>query len=932
MTTRHATAIPAPAPQAPAQPAPAPAAPQQAAAAAAPAPPPPPPASPSTAEKARVRPRDPPAPEDATSSSPPPAPSPAHSPTPSLPSSPHVPSPVIPGSPSPIVSPDAHLSSPSATTPTSSTQSSSSLRHHSSRTRDQQPSGTPLDIISGNNSYKGNEANNRIMLTVTLVVVFVILAGMGLVVYCLFRRRTAKRQMHGFGGILMSKNTSGSLGSSTAAAAGGSSGIGGGSGGRKSIAGGNRRSSVKSLGGGGDPIVTALAEMQEQQRRISDVDGSRALHVMTEKQHQNVLMTRRSSTLSLGGLHHLNHYQHSQQQQQHPGSHVVSLALGPMRPHSSLGAAGHRGGIGVGGADRTGQMSRRQSMSGIIIGSGEYVAGPLESSPEFRTTAYDDLYYPSRQFLYPSSGGGSNSSGANSNEQLLPPHHQHYQSYSSGPPSSVNISRRSSLSPGPFPTQGQPEMSSNGHQNPSPIVRTKTTSTSSGQSNQQQMQYPQQYPPSSGYRSAPAPPSTAPLGPHPSQMHLRSAHTPAAVTSGSDASSESTSESATTSSTPGTSDSQKHLQAEVKGAGVGIGSRSSTGEGTGAPRSASPITDSRLEHPHPPSSTVLRPHSMSVPQHRGPSPYGYNNHRSHSDFLPGMGGERVRSPPLGHLMSSSTSNLLDQQHRASYEQQHRASYDQNRASNDQHRPSYDQHRFSSDGGASQFVIPPSITTRRRSMMPGSGGPSGPTSPTGYNPYQQQQMYGGQDYYSENPSSRQYPGVPSPKSPYGYGNPYQGQHQHQYNYQQLQAAARRSASHLGQGKTEFLQDGAGVGSTTATGSTLIPTTTGSTLIPTTSSSTSSSGIPTTAPTNPNPLKSPPGSNWPGRPNSHGPVVHIAPAPAPIPSTSLSRASAAAAAAGLSILTPFDSSASVGGGEKGVNLQQTEVLDSPTDSSA
>ncbi|KAG0366340.1 hypothetical protein BGX24_003759, partial [Mortierella sp. AD032] len=790
MTTRHATAIPAPAPQAPAQPAPAPAAPQQqpqqAPAAAAPAPPPPSPPSPPTAEKAPARPNDPPSPAAAAATPlpPSPVPSPAHSSSPSPPSTPHGPSPVIPVSP-PV--------SPIATTPTSSTHSSST-RNHSS-TRDHQPSGTPFDINSGNNnSYQGNEANNRIMLTVTLAVVFVILAGMGLVVYCLFRRRSAKRRMHVFGGISGNKNTIGSLDSSTAAAAGGSSGIGGGSGGRKSFAGGNRRSSV-----GGDPIVTALAKMKEQQRRISDVDVSRALQDMTE-QHQNALMTRRSSTLSLGGLHNLNHYQHSQQQQQHPGGHVVSPTLGPLRPHSASGAAGYRGGNGVGGADRGGQLSRRQSMSGIVIGSGEYVAGPLESSPDFRTTAYDDLYYPSRQFLYPSSGSGS--SGANSNEQLLPPHHNHYQSYSSGPPSSANMSRRSSLSPGAYPTHGQSEMSSNVHQNPIPIFRAKTISTSSGQSYQQQMQYPQHYPPSAGYRSAPVPPlhsSTPPLAPHPSQMHRRSAPAPATIASSSGGSSESISEYPTTTSTPGTSDSQKRLQGEVEGAGVGAVSGSSTGNVTDAPRSTSPMTDSSLEPSHPPSRTVLRQHSTSMLQQGSPSPYGHNNYGNHSGFLPNMGGgERARSPP-SHLMSSSTSNLLDRQNRASYEQQHRASYDQ-------HRASYDQHRVSSDGGASQFAIPPSITTRRRSMMPGSGGPSGPTSPTGYNPYQKQQMYGGQDYFGENPSSRQYPGgPPQSNSPYGYGNPYQDHHQshqhqqqqhHQYNYQQLQhAAARRSATHL-----------------------------------------------------------------------------------------------------------------------------------------
>ncbi|KAG9064796.1 hypothetical protein KI688_003055 [Linnemannia hyalina] len=741
-----------------------------------------------------------------------------------------------------------------------------------------QPSGTPYGTIGSS-----NESSNRIMLTVSLVVVFVVLAGMGLVVYCLFRRRTAKRRMHLFGGNGGSKNASGSLDSSAAA---GNSGIG--SGGKRKSMTAHRQSTI-TLGGGsiigtggkGDPMTTALAEMQEQQRRISDGDMSRALQAMTEK-HQNALMTRRSSTLSLGGLHHHNHHQHHlPQNQQHPGSRAVSPNLGPARPHSALGGGYWSGSGGpAGGVDPTGEGSKRATMSGgnTVIGSGDYVAGPLESSPDFRTTLYDDLYYPSPQFLYSSSGGGS--SGANSSEQLLPPHHHHHHPhyYNSGPPSSANMSRRSSLSPGAYPTHSPSEMAAQG-QNRSPIFRAKTISTSSGQSYQQQMQYQQLYPPHVGsgpHRSTPPPHSSTPP-PHLNRMSVP--QPPATIASSSDDSSETVS-----SYLP-----PQQQQKRPEGASVGVISSDTI------PRTSYPLADPTLEHQenhHQPR----RPHSMSTLQNNSSfiSPHGVT-----------VGLDRSRSPPL---MSSSTGNLLDQC------PQHRASYD----------------------GSSQLIIPPSITTRRRSAMPSALGSSGGvTSPGGNYPYQQgysqqQHPYGGngQEYFQD---GQLYPISPRSSSPYGYGNiPYQDHRPNHYQYAQQLSSTQMSREPDHQGKSEHTQDGGagvGVGSSVKTASSSSSSSPGGT-----SNTASTASTPTPTSVNLNsvrPKSPPPPQVWPSRSNVNGtgsgPIVHIAPA---LPSSSSSsRASVTAAATGLTILTPVDRESSLA-----ADLHLTEVLDSPTDSSA
>ncbi|KAK3837854.1 MAG: hypothetical protein JOS17DRAFT_813633 [Linnemannia elongata] len=874
MTTRHTSAIPAPAP-APAPQSPEPSQPVPAGLKA------PPPLSPASAPTASSSPPNAGSPDQEAAARPS-APSPTPSPSSSSPQSfPRVPSSVVP------VSPPASTSGPSTsstdTTTTSSTHSSSSTNRPSLTThRTSQPSGTPYGTIGSS-----NESSNKIMLTVSLIVVFVILAGMGLVVYCLFRRRSAKRRMHLSGTIGGGKNISGSLDSSAAAA--GNSGIGCGGKGKSMT---DRRQSNISLGGGsiigtgdkGDLIVTALAEMQEQQRRISDVDMSRTLQAMTE-QHQNELLTRRSSILSLGGLHHHNHHQHHiQQNQQHPGGRVVSPTLGPARPHSAL-AVGYWGG-GSGLVNPTGEGSRRASMSGgsILIGSGNYVAGPLESSPDFRTTVYDGLYYPSRQFLYPSSGAGS--SGANSSEQLLQSHHQHHHSYyyGSGLPSSTIMTRRSSLSPGEYPTHPPSEMTGQG-QNPSPIFRAKTISTSSGHSYQQQMHYQQHYPPHAGpgpYKPTPPPHSSTPP-PHLNRMSVP--HPPATIGPNSDDSSE------TISNNP------PSQQQRPEGAGVGVGSSDMI------PRTSSPIADPTLEHQQQQQHHPRRLHSLSMLQNNSSftSPYGAT-----------VGPDITRSLSL---MSSSTGNFFDQH------SQHRASFD----------------------GSTQLAIPPSITTRRRSMMPGALGPSGgATTPGGGYPYQQgypqhQHPYGGsgQDYFLD---GQQYQVPPSSASPYSYGNsPYQDNH-HPNHYQY----AKRSSTQLSrepdrQGKSGHIQDGgAGVGvgagsslktvsssSSSSSGGTSNTATTAHT--PTPTSINLNSVLPKSPPSHQGlPSRSNGNGNGNGKGNSngasHGPIVHIAPAP---PSLSLS--SRASATVGLTILPPIESSSAV-------DLQLTEILNSPTDSSA
>ncbi|KAF9982563.1 hypothetical protein BGZ75_005969 [Mortierella antarctica] len=275
------------------------------------------------------------------------------------------------------------------------------------------------------------------MLTISLAVVFSVLAGLGLVIFCLFRRRSAKRRMHIFG-----KNHSHDV---------------------LEVIGQSHNG--KNPGGAGDDSL----------RRLSSNEAA-ALQEMSEQSRQSVRLSRRSSSQSLG-----------QGGNGHQSMHLLSPRLSAARPHSSghwSGSSGPRG---------------NSASNSIVIGSGEYVAGPLESSGEFRNSQYDDynsyggLPQPPRP-LYPGPGGGSSS--YNSNEQLLLHQHQHpFQNASSY--SSTDLSRCSSLSTGLHPP---PHPQSEPIQLPSPLFRAKTLQTGS-------------YPGSSSESLSGPPPPHRPSGP-----------------------------------------------------------------------------------------------------------------------------------------------------------------------------------------------------------------------------------------------------------------------------------------------------------------------------------------------------------------------------------------------------------------------------------
>ncbi|KAG0203735.1 hypothetical protein BGX28_004083 [Mortierella sp. GBA30] len=258
---------------------------------------------------------------------------------------------------------------------------------HSHSSRSPASTGVPYGTIVD------NDKNGGIMLTVSLAVVFGVLAALGVVVFCLFRRRSAKRRMNLFG-----KNNSddvlGAIGQS-----------------RK--------------GGGIDEATEELSPV--------------ILQEMSEQDRQSALLSRRSSNLNIS-------------QGDPTGNRMLS---------SSRTGSAYWNGSAI--DPRGGSAS-----NSIVIGSGEYVAGPLESSDEFRNSQYDERnsYYGlpghSRP-LYPGAGGGPSS--YNSNDQLLL-HQQHTIQHGSSF-SSAELSRRSSLSPGLYP---QPEPL----HVPSPLFRAKT--------------------------------------------------------------------------------------------------------------------------------------------------------------------------------------------------------------------------------------------------------------------------------------------------------------------------------------------------------------------------------------------------------------------------------------------------------------------------
>ncbi|CAO3566870.1 unnamed protein product [Mortierella alpina] len=330
-----------------------------------------------------------------------------------------------------------------------------STKTESSKTRAPSATGNPYGVIPP------GDQNGGLMLTISLAVVFSVLAGLGLVVFCLFRRRSAKRRMHIFG-----KNHSHDL---------------------LEVLGQSHNS--KNAGAGDQSL-----------RRLSSNDA--AFQEMSEQSRNSVRLSRRSSSQSLG-----------QGGSGHQSMHMLSPRLSTARPQSSghwSGSSGPRG---------------NNASDSIIIGSGEYVAGPLESSGEFRNSQYDDyssyggLPQPPRP-LYPGPGGGSSS--YNSNEQLLL-HQQQQQQHPFQQPgsySSADLSRRSSLSAGVHPLPPHP------HSEPihlqSPLLRAKTLQTGSypGSSSESLAGPPPQR--ASGTPSrTPSADSGSSLPPHMAHAHLQ---------------------------------------------------------------------------------------------------------------------------------------------------------------------------------------------------------------------------------------------------------------------------------------------------------------------------------------------------------------------------------------------------------------------------
>ncbi|KAF9181258.1 hypothetical protein BGZ50_005626, partial [Haplosporangium sp. Z 11] len=256
-----------------------------------------------------------------------------------------------------------------------------------STTKRVRPSETPYETTPSPNT------NGGIMLTVSLAVVFSVLAGMGLVVCCLFRRRK-KRRMNVFGkGSNSNASSKDELDEIMAAAVTG-----------------HHRNSTLVPGGSG------TQEMSEQRHSAHPSNGG--------------------STLSIGpGLH---------RQGSIPLNHMLSPGLSATRP-ASMGSGYWNGSTG----------GHRESMANSMVnGSGDYVTGEPESSGEFRNS-YHEQYYgtPSvghSPLLDPVVNGGigvATSPNYNSREQLLLHQHQYSNGYSS------NASSRSNLSPGLHPQQ-----------------------------------------------------------------------------------------------------------------------------------------------------------------------------------------------------------------------------------------------------------------------------------------------------------------------------------------------------------------------------------------------------------------------------------------------------------------------------------------------
>ncbi|KAG0026468.1 hypothetical protein BGZ81_006334 [Podila clonocystis] len=309
----------------------------------------------------------------------------------------------------------------------SSTQTSNRIR---------QPSETPYGFVSS------DDKNGGTMLTVSLVVVFVVLSAMGLVVFCLFKRRNAKHRMGVFGKT-------------------------------------NNGSSTGGLGDFMSPGAEARKRESIKGASGSEMDLKReSLQEMSE-QHQNTLMARRSSTLSLGSL----------QQQHHANRGSMLRPVSPVRPNSV--GSNHWGGSVHG-------KPHGSAHNSMVMGN-DFISRPM--SPEFRNSQFDEYYGPPHaSYMYP--GGTSSGAGSinySSNEQLM----QYPQApFTHHNGSGSNMSRRSSLSPGLYPYQ--PEMFQN-----SPVARSKTISVTHSSGvyalPPPQQQHPYQTPYHSQPISAPAP-------------------------------------------------------------------------------------------------------------------------------------------------------------------------------------------------------------------------------------------------------------------------------------------------------------------------------------------------------------------------------------------------------------------------------------------
>ncbi|KAF9436882.1 hypothetical protein BGZ76_002683 [Entomortierella beljakovae] len=273
------------------------------------------------------------------------------------------------------------------------TTTTATTRAHSSKSIHVQisPSETPYG------SSQNGGANNGIMLIVSLAVIFGLLASMGGVVFCLFRRRSKKQKIR-----LFIKGNSTSHTSS---------------------------SGLDQIDG--DDMDTTPGVIPD--RRTSNSDMSRALQEMTE-QHQNALLSRKSSTLSLG-----RNYP-NQSSPSINGNRMLNPTLPPQNSFP-------QGGPGYWNTGR----------------------GSVDSSSEYRGNQFNDYYGappPPPQFPYNGSPVGFNNG---SGEHLLSPYHPGY--YSN--PANGSIARRSSLSPGLYP---HPEQ----HRNHSPLFRAKTISMTGG--------------------------------------------------------------------------------------------------------------------------------------------------------------------------------------------------------------------------------------------------------------------------------------------------------------------------------------------------------------------------------------------------------------------------------------------------------------------